>query len=163
MFKVIFVKDIATARAFENILIWTFRSKNLINEISLKPEPALQYLTVQLSSQLDNPTMGCQVWLDASDTRPLNCGLVLPPEIQRQFTGNTLEVPIGIFKVKLLYRKGRSLRAMRELQEIQRSLIGDFNVELAIPEPEIILKEIPGAIPRFFGIFSRHGRLLARD
>ena len=82
--------------------------------------------------------MGCQVWLDASEIRPLNCGLVLPPEIQRRFTRNILEVPIGIFKVKLLYRKGRSERKMRELQEIQMSLMGDFNVELAVPEPGIL-------------------------
>ena len=143
MVKVIFVNDIATARAFENILIWIFRSKDLINETYISPEPALLPLTVQLLSQLDNPTMGCQVWLDASEIRPFNCGLVLPPEIQRRFTRNILEVPIGIFKVKLLYRKGRSERKMRELQEIQMSLIGDFNVELAVPEPEDILPEIP--------------------
>ena len=95
---VIFVNDIATARAFEHILIWIFRSKNLINEAYIPPEPALLPLTVQLLSQLDNPTMGCQVWLDASEIRPFNCGLVLPPEIQRRFTRNILEVPIGIFK-----------------------------------------------------------------
>jgi hypothetical protein len=32
---------------------------------------------------------------------------------------------------------------MRELQEIQMRLMGDFNVELAVPEPEDILPEIP--------------------
>jgi hypothetical protein len=66
MVKVIILNDIATARAFENILIWIFRSKDLINETYISHEPALLPLTVQLLSQLDNPTMGCQVWLDAS-------------------------------------------------------------------------------------------------
>ena len=89
----------------------------------------------ELLSQLDNPTMGCQVWLD----RPLKCGLVLPPEIQRQFSGKTRRSEFS------------KSNCCTELGKKQRSLIGDFNVELAVPEPGILPEiqepEIPEAIP----------------
>ena len=74
-----------------------------------------------LVGQLVKPTLGCQLWLDASARRPPGYFLVLPQELQQATSRyNSESMPLGWHKVKILYSKYKSDAEMDKMRKMQK-------------------------------------------
>ena len=82
-----------------------------------------------LLGQLEKPTLGCQLWLDASAFRPPAYYLVLPQGLQQVNSQYHLDsMPLGWHTAKILYRKYKSKKEMTKVRAIQRYKLPNFDL-----------------------------------
>jgi hypothetical protein len=82
MIKIMYMNNIAAATNAEKALLRHFKMEQdlLLNEVFMKTNMnGVDFLL----GQLEKPTLGCQLWLDASAFRPPGYYLVLPQGLQQ--------------------------------------------------------------------------------
>ena len=120
MFKIMYMKNMKAARHSEAMLLRHYRNQQqfLFNDLYKRTNMTG---VESLVGQLVKPTLGCQLWLDASARRPPGYFLVLPQELQQATSRyNSEKMPIGWHKVIILYSKYKSDAEMDKMRKMQK-------------------------------------------
>ena len=118
--KIMFIKNMKAARHSEAMLLRYYRNQQqfLFNDLYKRTDMAG---VESLVGQLVKPTLGCQLWLDASARRPPGYFLVLPQELQQATSRyNSESMPLGWHKVKILYSEYKSDAEMDKMRKMQK-------------------------------------------